>query len=108
MQMWRYQGSKTLAYYLRRRDCIAALAEDLGVQEEAVIATVFKQVLEGIAVSHVSFTAQSGHGEKHGTHPCVTSTADMSYAVCQSSNVRVQSQQYSGSHYTITAAAGSA
>lgn len=48
--MWRYQGSKTLSYYLRRRDCIAALAEDLGVQQEAAVPTVFKQVLESVAV----------------------------------------------------------
>lgn len=51
LQMWRYQGSRTLAYYLRRRDCIAALAEDLAIEQEAVVATVFKQVLESIAVS---------------------------------------------------------
>ena len=50
LQMWRYQGSKTLSYYLRRRDCIAALAEDLGVEQEAVVPTVFKQVLESVAV----------------------------------------------------------
>ena len=29
--MWKYEGSKTLAYYLRRRDTTRALADDLGV-----------------------------------------------------------------------------
>lgn len=49
--MWRYEGHKTLSYYLKRRDCIAALAEDLGVDKSAVVATILKQVLEGVAVS---------------------------------------------------------
>lgn len=31
--MWRFEGSKTLAYYLRRRDTIRALAADLEVNE---------------------------------------------------------------------------
>lgn len=53
--MWRYQGSRTLGYYLRRRDCIDALAEDLGIQQKAVVATVFKQVLEGITVSSLTY-----------------------------------------------------
>ena len=49
--MWRYEGQKTLSYYLKRRDCLDALAEDLGVEKSAVVATVMKQILEGIAVS---------------------------------------------------------
>ena len=58
LQMWRYEGQKTLAYYLRRRDCIAALAEDLGVDQAAVVATVMKQVLGNIAVSTAHFTSR--------------------------------------------------
>ena len=50
-QMWRYEGHRTLSYYLKRRDCIAALSEDMGVDKSAVVATIFKQVLESIAVS---------------------------------------------------------
>ena len=49
--MWKYEGSKTLSYYCRRRDTIRALAQDLEVPEEAVLATVMKQLLEGLAVS---------------------------------------------------------
>jgi hypothetical protein len=49
-QVWRYEGHKTLAYYLRRRDCIQALAEDLGVDEGAVVPTVMKHVFEGLSV----------------------------------------------------------
>ena len=48
--MWRYEGRRTLDYYLRRRDCVPALADALGVPEAAVVPTVMKQVLEGIAV----------------------------------------------------------
>ncbi len=53
-QMWRYEGHRTLSYYLKRRDCIAALSEDMGVDKSAVVATIFKQVLESIAVSDLS------------------------------------------------------
>lgn len=49
--MWRYEGSKTLAYYLKRRDCVPALARDLRVPEAAVPATVLKHVLESLTVS---------------------------------------------------------
>ncbi|KAL3149568.1 hypothetical protein ABBQ32_002344 [Trebouxia sp. C0010 RCD-2024] len=50
--MWRYQGHKTLAHYLKRRDCLTALSEDLGVKQSAVVATVMKQLLENIAALH--------------------------------------------------------
>lgn len=69
--MWRYQGSKTLAYYLRRRDCIAALAEDLGVEREAVVATVFKQVLEGVSVSFLRCSDHKGE-DSPTTLACIT------------------------------------
>lgn len=50
LQTWRYEGTKTLGYFLKRRDCIRALAVDLQVAESAVIATVIKQLFEGLAV----------------------------------------------------------
>lgn len=49
-QMWRYEGSRTLSYYLRRRDTLRALATDLEVAEEAALATVMKQLCECLAV----------------------------------------------------------
>lgn len=49
-QVWRFEGSKTLAYYLKRRDCIRALSQDLGVPEQAVPATVMKHILECLTV----------------------------------------------------------
>ena len=49
--MWRYEGSRTLAHYLRRRDCLRALAEDMDVPVEAVPAVVMKQLLQGLTVS---------------------------------------------------------
>ena len=49
--MWKYEGQRTLSYYLKRRDCLDVLSEDLGVDKSAVVATVMKQILEGIAVS---------------------------------------------------------
>ena len=50
LQLWQYEGSKTLAHYLRRRDCNQRLAEDLGVSDDAVIPTVLKQLFESLAV----------------------------------------------------------
>lgn len=50
--MWRYQGHRTLANYLKRRDCITALSEDLGVDKSAAVATVMKQLFESIAALH--------------------------------------------------------
>ncbi len=49
--MWKFEGSRTLSYYLRRRDTLRALASDLEISEDAVVATVMKQLLEGLAVS---------------------------------------------------------
>lgn len=49
-QMWKYEGSRTLSYYLRRRDTLQALAEDMDVPEEAVAAVAMKQLVEGLAV----------------------------------------------------------
>lgn len=48
--MWRYEGSRTLAYYLRRRDSLRALAEDMEVPVEAVPAVAMKQLLQGLMV----------------------------------------------------------
>ena len=52
--VWKFEGSKTLSYYLRRRDCIEALSEDLMVPEEAVTATVMKHLLEALASFHTA------------------------------------------------------
>ncbi len=49
-QTWKYEGSKTLDYYIRRRDSIRALSQDLEVPEEAAVATVMKQLIEGLSV----------------------------------------------------------
>lgn len=49
-QVWKYEGCRTLSYYLKRRDCLQALAKDLGVPEQAVVATVIKQILECLTV----------------------------------------------------------
>ena len=50
MQMWKFQGDKTLATYMRRRDTLAALAEDLDVAEGEVPRTVLKQILLNLKV----------------------------------------------------------
>jgi len=31
LQMWQYEGAKTLGHYLQRRDCMQRLAEDMQV-----------------------------------------------------------------------------
>lgn len=50
--IWDYEGSKTLAYYLSRRDCLSAMASDMGIPESAAVATVMKQLLEGLEAFH--------------------------------------------------------
>jgi serine/threonine protein kinase len=50
--VWEAQGLNTLAYYLKRRDCIAALAKDLEVPEDAVIPTVMQQIFECLIDLH--------------------------------------------------------
>ncbi|KAG2490289.1 hypothetical protein HYH03_011241 [Edaphochlamys debaryana] len=52
--VWKYEGSKTLSHYLRRRDTTRALAEDLGVPEGAAVAVVMKHVFEGLAAFHAA------------------------------------------------------
>jgi hypothetical protein len=49
-QVWRWEGNHTLAHFLRRRDCIPALARSLRVPEAAVPATVMKHILESLMV----------------------------------------------------------
>ncbi len=56
LQMWRYEGHRTLMDYLKRRDCIRTLSEDLRVSEQAVVATVMRQLLEGISVSAAAWS----------------------------------------------------
>lgn len=51
LQIWKYEGSKTLSYYLKRRDCIPSIAADMGIPEDAVVPTVMKQILENLQVS---------------------------------------------------------
>ena len=52
--MWRFEGNNTLAYYLRRRDALAALARDLDVPEALVIPVAMRQVLTGLAALHAA------------------------------------------------------
>ena len=51
LQIWAYEGSNTLAGYLRRRDCLNGIARDLGCAEEVAVSTVMKQILENLNVS---------------------------------------------------------
>lgn len=50
VQVWKYEGCRTLSYYLKRRDCLQVLARDLGVPEKAVVATVINQIFECLTV----------------------------------------------------------
>jgi len=50
--MWEFEGDRTLAYYLRRRDCISALASDLDVSEDAVVPTVMQQIFQCLIDLH--------------------------------------------------------
>eukprot|EP00892_Ulva_mutabilis_P003427 jgi/Ulvmu1/1456/UM011_0186.1 len=50
--LWRYQGLKTLRGYMRRKDCINALAVDLRVPEHIVIPTVISHLLQSVSKLH--------------------------------------------------------
>lgn len=50
MQLWKYQGLKTLRDYLTRKDCLTALAVDLRVPEHVVIPTVIVQLFQCVQV----------------------------------------------------------
>lgn len=52
--VWEYEGDKTLAYYLRRRDCLSALAADLGVAEADAIPTVMAQIFQSLMDVHAA------------------------------------------------------
>lgn len=52
VQLWRYEGQNTLAYYLRRRDTLRALARDLDVPEEIVVPVAMRQLLLGLSALH--------------------------------------------------------
>lgn len=52
LQLWRYEGQNTLAYYLRRRDALRALARDLEVPEDIVVPVAMRQLLLGLAALH--------------------------------------------------------
>ena len=50
--VWEYEGDRTLSWYLKRRDCIELLSEDLGVSEEDVLTTVMRHVFEALNDLH--------------------------------------------------------
>lgn len=50
--LWRYQGDRTLATYMRRRDTIPVLAQELDVAEQDVARTVLKQILVNLQGLH--------------------------------------------------------
>jgi serine/threonine protein kinase len=53
--IWEYQGNKTLAYYLRRRDTIEALGQDMDIEDlDQIVPTVIKQILECLVQLHSS------------------------------------------------------
>lgn len=61
MQLWRYQGLKTLGDYLRKRDCVKELAMDLQVPEHLAVPTVLKHLLDSIQVRRTCSLVASHH-----------------------------------------------
>jgi serine/threonine protein kinase len=51
---WAFEGRNDLAYYLKRRDCLAALAEDMDVSEADVVPTVMGQLFACLADLHAA------------------------------------------------------
>jgi hypothetical protein len=68
LQAWRYEGSNTLAYYLRRRDALRALARDMGVDEGIVVPVAMRQLLLGLAALH----STGEHSSAHSTAPLLS------------------------------------
>ncbi|KAK9798998.1 hypothetical protein WJX73_001206 [Symbiochloris irregularis] len=52
--MWRYEGTNTLADYLKRRNCLEALSRDLQVPQAAVVATVMHQIFQAANAMHAA------------------------------------------------------
>eukprot|EP00466_Bigelowiella_natans_P002241 jgi/Bigna1/91234/estExt_fgenesh1_pg.C_940002 len=50
--VWKYEGDKTLSYFLNHRHCYEALGEELGVSVSSVLPTTIKQVLKRIQKLH--------------------------------------------------------
>lgn len=44
--VWEYEGDRSLSWYLKRRNCLELLSEDLGVNVEEVVNTVARHVFE--------------------------------------------------------------
>ncbi len=53
-QVWDFQGSQTLSHFLQRRDCLRALAGELGVEEGAVVPTVMQHLFQCLEVGGCS------------------------------------------------------
>ena len=52
--VWEYEGDRTLSWYLKRRNCLELLSEDLGVNEEEVVNTVMRHVFECLTDLHAA------------------------------------------------------
>lgn len=52
--LWEFRGDRTLAFYLRRRDGMRLLAEDLGVAPESAAATAMQQILGALRQLHAA------------------------------------------------------
>eukprot|EP00798_Chlamydomonas_sp_ICE-L_P000831 gene831-33562_t len=50
--IWKFEGGNTLQYYLKRRDTLKAIAEDLQVPDSSAVATVMKQIFESLVAFH--------------------------------------------------------
>lgn len=64
--VWEYEGDKTLAYYLKRRDMERCLAADLGVEEAQAVPTAMKQIFECLVVSEGPLFVESSGGRVAG------------------------------------------
>lgn len=62
-QVWNFEGLKTLGHYLRRRDCIGALALDMGVPKNAVVPVVMRQIFEAASVSLSAWPSRKWHAQ---------------------------------------------
>jgi hypothetical protein len=88
--MWRYEGSRTLAHYLRRRDTLRALAADLEVPLEAVPAVVLKQMLQGLTVCAAGFVCLGFVGSRvcsRLTYLCVSLASPITYLSADLSSI---------------------
>lgn len=79
MQMWKFEGAKTLAHFIRKRDCVEQLAYALDVPYECAVPIVMQHVFECVAVPFPN--RNRNHNNKEGDIPICTTGVWLQFRV---------------------------